>query len=303
VDNVIEVEGLVKSFGRTKALDGLELSVESGRVHGFLGPNGAGKSTALRILLGLMRADSGTVRLFGGDPWKDAVRLHRRIAYVPGDVMLWPGLTGGQCIDVLAGAGVGLDDTRRSSLTERFALDPTKRISEYSKGNRQKVALVAALASHAELLIFDEPTSGLDPLMEEVFQQTVRDRVDDGVSVLLSTHILAEAEALSDRVTIISQGRTIRTGGLEELRRGSRTKVHAITGDDPVALMSRPAITNVVVSPVSIGVGFDVRFEVDESSLEDALTVLFAVRLRSLTVRPPNLDELFLGAYAGSVPS
>jgi ABC-2 type transport system ATP-binding protein len=269
-------------------------------VHGFLGPNGAGKSTALRILLGLMRADSGSVQLLGGDPWKDAVRLHRRIAYVPGDVMLWPGLTGGQCIDVLAGAGVGLDDTRRTRLIERFGLDPTKRISEYSKGNRQKVALVAALASHAEVLLFDEPTSGLDPLMEEVFQQSVRERVDEGVSVLLSTHVLAEAEALSDRVTIISQGRTIRTGGLEELRRGSRTKVHAVTANDPVALTGHPAVTNVEVSPVAVGAGFDVRFDVEESSVEEALTVLFGFELRSLTVRPPNLDELFLDAYAGT---
>jgi ABC-2 type transport system ATP-binding protein len=300
VDTVIEVDRLTKAFGRTKALDGLRLSVETGHVHGFLGPNGAGKSTALRILLGLMRADSGSVQLLGGDPWKDAVRLHRRIAYVPGDVMLWPGLTGGQCIDVLAGAGVGLDDRRRTQLIERFGLDPTKRISEYSKGNRQKVALVAALASHAELLLFDEPTSGLDPLMEEVFQQSVRERVDDGVSVLLSTHVLAEAEALSDRVTIISQGRTIRTGGLEELRRGSRTKVHAVTASDPVALTGHPAVTNVEVSSVAVGAGFDVRFDVEESSVEESLTVLFGSELRSLTVRPPNLDELFLDAYAGT---
>jgi ABC-2 type transport system ATP-binding protein len=303
VETVIEVDRLTKAFGRTKALDGLQLTVETGHVHGFLGPNGAGKSTALRILLGLMRADSGSVRLLDGDPWRDAVRLHRRIAYVPGDVMLWPGLTGGQCIDVLAGAGVGLDDARRGRLIERFGLDPTKRISEYSKGNRQKVALVAALASHAELLLFDEPTSGLDPLMEEVFQQSVRERVDEGVSVLLSTHVLAEAEALSDRVTIISQGRTIRTGGLEELRRGSRTKVHAVTVSNPVALTGHPAVTNVEVSPLSVGAGFDVRFDVDESSVEEVLTALFASELRSLTVRPPNLDELFLDAYAGTAAS
>lgn len=299
MDTVIEISDLRKHFGRTKALDGLELSVEQGHVHGFLGPNGAGKSTALRIILGLMRADGGSVRLLDGDPWKDAVRLHRRIAYVPGDVMLWPGLTGGQCIDVLAGAGVGLDDDRRIELTERFGLDPTKRISEYSKGNRQKVALVAALASRAELLLFDEPTSGLDPLMEEVFQQSVRERVDDGVSVLLSTHILAEAEALSDRVTIISQGRTIRTGGLAELRRGSRTKVHATTESEPTGLGDRSSVGELVLT--SSAGGIDVRFDVDESALQEALDVLFAAGVHSLTVRPPNLDELFLDAYAGTV--
>lgn len=299
LDLVIEIEKLGKSFGRSRALDGLDLCVEAGHVHGFLGPNGAGKSTTLRILLGLMRADAGTVRLFDGDPWKDAVRLHERIAYVPGDVMLWPGLTGGQCIDVLSAAGVGIDENRRTTLTERFGLDPTKRISEYSKGNRQKVALIAALASRAELLIFDEPTSGLDPLMEEVFQQSVRDRVIDGASVLLSTHILAEAEALSDRVTIISHGRTIRSGGLDELRRGSRTKVHALTTGEPAALTSLTGVDNATVTAAAAGEGFDVRLDADANGLERALTILMAAGLASLTVRPPNLDELFLSAYEG----
>src|SRR5512142_895565 len=216
--DAISVSGLRKSFGRTRALDGLDLTVSTGEVHGLLGPNGAGKSTTLRILLGLLRADAGTVRLFGGDPWRDAVALHRRLAYVPGDVALWPNLTGGEVIDLLGRLRGGIDPRRRGELLERFELDPTKRVRTYSKGNRQKVALVAALAADADLLLLDEPTSGLDPLMEAVFTDCLREARRAGRSVLLSSHILAEVEKVCDTVTIIRNGRTVESGNLERLR-------------------------------------------------------------------------------------
>ncbi|WP_370891725.1 ABC transporter ATP-binding protein [Janibacter sp. GXQ6167] len=216
--STIEISGLVKTFGRTRALDGLDLVVEPGQVHGFLGPNGSGKSTTIRVLLGLLRADEGTARLLGGDPWRDAVDLHRRLAYVPGDVTLWPSLTGGEAIDLLTRLRGPVDQARRSELLDRLDLDPTKKTRTYSKGNRQKVALVAAFAADVELYILDEPTSGLDPLMEKVFQELVADAAAQGRSVLLSSHILAEVEAVCDAVTIIREGRTVRAGTLDELR-------------------------------------------------------------------------------------
>ena len=225
--DAIAVSGLVKSFGAKRALDGFDLTVRTGEVHGFLGPNGAGKSTTIRVLLGLLRADAGDVRLLGGDPWRDAVALHRRLAYVPGEVNLWPNLSGGESIDVLGRLRGGLDPARRDALIERFELDPRIKGRAYSKGNRQKVALVAALAADVELLLMDEPTSGLDPLMEAVFQQVVQEAAADGRTVLLSSHILAEVEALCRRVTIIRQGRAVQSGSLEELRSLTRTTVTA----------------------------------------------------------------------------
>ena len=221
----IEISGLVKTFGDFRALDGLDLDVATGEVHGFLGPNGAGKSTTIRVLLGLLRASGGEARLLGGDPWADAVALHRRLAYVPGDVNLWPKLTGGEVIDLLGRLRGGLDPQRRAELLERFELDPTKKGRAYSKGNRQKVALVAALASDAELLVLDEPTSGLDPLKEAVFQACIEETRAAGRTVLLSSHILAEVEALCDRVTIIRAGKTVETGTLSELRHLTRTSI------------------------------------------------------------------------------
>ena len=221
--NAIEVRALRKSFGRTVALDGLDLTVRAGEVHAFLGPNGAGKTTTIRILLGLLAKDGGEARLLGGDPWRDATALHRRLAYVPGDVTLWPGLTGGEIIDLLGRLRGGQDAKRRQALIERFDLDPAKKARAYSKGNRQKVALIAALASDAELLLLDEPTSGLDPLMEAAFRECVNEERREGRTVLLSSHILAEAEALSDRVTIIRDGRAVETGTLAEMRHLTRT--------------------------------------------------------------------------------
>src|SRR5689334_16614784 len=232
--SAISVSGLVKTFGPTRALDDLDLDVQTGEVHGFLGPNGAGKSTTIRILLGLLRADSGTARLLGGDPWKDTAALHRRLAYVPGDVTLWPNLTGGEVIDLLGRLRGGLEVKRRAELVERFDLDPRKKGRTYSKGNRQKVVLVAALASDVELLVLDEPTSGLDPLMAEVFREVVDEERDSGRSVLLSSHVLAEVEALCDRVSIIREGRNVETGSLAELRHLTDTSVDAtLRGDVP----------------------------------------------------------------------
>ncbi|WCB93065.1 Multidrug efflux system ATP-binding protein [Baekduia alba] len=287
----IAVRGLVKRFGRFTALDGLDLEVAAGAVHGFLGPNGAGKSTTLRVLLGMLDADAGDVRLLGGDPWADAVALHRRLAYVPGDVTLWPNLTGGETIDVLAGLRGGLDERRRAELVERFELDTTKKGRAYSKGNRQKVALVAALASEVELYIFDEPTSGLDPLMEAAFQRCVRELRDDGRTVLLSSHILAEVEALCDRVSIIRGGRVVDGGTLDELRHLTRTSVTAETVRAPDGLAALPGVHDVQVDRDRV------HFAVEATALDDALRHLSALGIRSLESRPPTLEELFLRHY------
>src|SRR5580700_10099351 len=274
----IAVSALRKSYGKTVALDGLELSVAEGEVHGFLGPNGAGKTTTIRVLLGLLHADGGTARLLGGDPWSDATALHRRLAYVPGDVTLWPNLTGGEVIDLLGRLRGGLDPKRRAELLERFDLDPTKQARVYSKGNRQKVALVAALASDAELLILDEPTSGLDPLMEAVFRECAQDERARGRTVLLSSHILAEAEALADRVTIIRAGRTVAPGTLAELRHLTRTSIAADLTRRPDGLSELAFVHDLDVQDVK-GAGPRVRFEVDTSRLDEVLPKLVAAGL------------------------
>jgi ABC-2 type transport system ATP-binding protein len=262
----LSCSGLVKTFGHVRALDELDLEVATGEVHGFLGPNGAGKSTTIRVLLGLLRADSGEATLLGGDPWRDAVPLHRRLAYVPGDVNLWPNLSGGEVIDLLGRLRGGLDRGRRDLLLQRFELDPTKKGRTYSKGNRQKVALVAALASDAELLILDEPTSGLDPLMEAIFQDTIREITDDGRTVLLSSHILAQVEALCDRVTIIRAGHTVERGTLSELRHLTRTAI-----------------------------------SIDTAQLDGAIKHLSEFGIRTLTSQPPTLEELFLRHYGDEI--
>jgi ABC-2 type transport system ATP-binding protein len=300
--NAIEVSGLHKSFGKAVALDGLDLTVAAGEVHGFLGPNGAGKTTTIRVLLGLLRADSGTARLLGGDPWRDAVSLHRRLAYVPGDVTLWPTLTGGEVIDLLGRLRGGLDAKRRQELLERFDLDPTKKARDYSKGNRQKVALVAALASDAELLLLDEPTAGLDPLMEAMFRQTAEEERSRGRTMLLSSHILSEVEALCDRVTIIRAGRTVETGTLAELRHLTRTSIAAELDGVPQGLDRLAGVHDPVVDPGQDG-GSRVRCEVDSDKLEDVLRVLVDVGVRTLTSQPPTLEELFLRHYSDALDS
>jgi ABC-2 type transport system ATP-binding protein len=296
---VIDIRNLTKSFGKVRALDGLDLSVRPGEVHGFLGPNGAGKSTTIRILLGLIRASGGHVELFGADPWRRAATLHGRLAYVAGDVALWPGLTGGQCIDVLGATHGAVNQARRRALIERFDLDPTKRIRDYSKGNRQKVALVAALAAEADLLVLDEPTSGLDPLMEQAFQRCVRERRDDGATVLLSSHLLDEVEALADRVSIVRHGRTVTTGSLAELRRHTRTSVHAVTVAAPDGLAGAEGVAD--WASTSRDGQVDVRFTVDAEHLDAVVGRLHAARIHTLTVTPPSLDALFLRNYADPV--
>ena len=290
-NNAISVSGLVKTFGRTRALDGLDLSVRSGEVRGFLGPNGAGKSTTLRVLLGLIRADSGEARLLGGDPWRDAVALHRRLAYVPGDVTLWPNLTGGEVIDLLGRMRGGLDSRRRADLLERFDLDPRKKCRAYSKGNRQKVVLVAALASDAELLLLDEPTSGLDPRMEAVFRGCIKEERSSGRTVLLSSHILSEVEALCDRVTIIRDGRAVDSGTLSELRHLTRTSVTAELSSVPSGLDMLPGVHGLEVD------GNRVRCQVDATGLDGLLGHLTSFGVRSLISQPPTLEDLFLRHY------
>ncbi|HEX2374856.1 MAG TPA: ABC transporter ATP-binding protein [Actinomycetota bacterium] len=291
MSTAISISGLVKTFGPTRALDGLDLEVRTGEVHGFLGPNGAGKTTTLRVLLGLLRADAGEARLLDGDPWREAVALHRRLAYVPGDVTLWPSLSGGEVIDLLGRLRGGLDPKRRAELLERFDLDPRKKARSYSKGNRQKVALVAALASDVELLLLDEPTSGLDPLMEAAFRDVIADERYSGRTVLLSSHILAEVEALCDRVSIIRAGRTVESGTLADLRHLTRTSIQAELARPPDGLTGLSGVHDLEVD------GTRVRCQVDTAQLDEVLRHLSAAGVRSLVSQPPTLEELFLRHY------
>ena len=287
----ISVTGLFKRFGTTRALNGLDLTVETGEVHGFLGPNGAGKTTTIRILLGLLRADAGSVVLLGGDPWRDAVELHRRLAYVPGEVSLWPNLSGGEVIDLLGRLRGDLNRRRRDDLLERFELDPRKKARTYSKGNRQKVGLVAALASDAELLLLDEPTSGLDPLMEAVFQDCIREVKAQGRTVLLSSHILAEVEALCDRLSIIRMGRSVESGTLEEMRKITRTSITAELATSAESLADMRGVHGLTIQ------GSRVSFDVDSEHLDEAVLRLGEIGVRSLVCHPPTLEELFLRHY------
>ncbi|BDT86470.1 tetronasin ABC transporter ATP-binding protein [Nocardia cyriacigeorgica] len=291
MDNAIAISGLRKTFGPTTALDGLDLDVARGEVHGFLGPNGAGKTTTIRVLLGLLRADDGDVRLLGGDPWLDAVALHRRLAYVPGDVELWPNLTGGEAIDLFARLRGGLNKRRRDELIERFDLDPTKKGRTYSKGNRQKVALISAFASDVEVFLLDEPTAGLDPLMEVVFQEVVAEVKAAGATVLLSSHILAQVEKLADRVSIIRLGRIVQSGTLTELRHLTRTSIEAVTTEPVTELGDIQGVHHVVTEDGRV------RFDVDTDALGAAVERLNRAGLRSLTSHPPTLEELMLRHY------
>ena len=289
---VISVRGLVKTFGSLRALDELDLEVMPGDVHGFLGPNGAGKSTTIRSLLGLLRTDAGAAQVFGLDPWRDAVEIHRRLAYVPGDVALWPNLSGGETIDMLVRMrGADPANSRREELLERFDLDPTKKGRAYSKGNRQKVALVAAFAADCELLILDEPTSGLDPLMEQVFNECVAEHTARGATVLLSSHILSEVERLATRVTIIRAGKAVETGTLEEMRHLHRNRVEAEVSGTVPDLTGVRGVHDVVVD------GQRVTCTVDPEGLSEALSLLTAAGVHALTSTPPTLEELFLDVY------
>lgn len=295
---VIDIANLVKTFGSFRALDGLDLRVAEAEVHGFLGPNGAGKSTTLRILLGLLRHDSGTVRLFGLDTWRQASTLHHRLAYVPGDVALWPNLSGGETIDLLLRMrGIDPKTSRRDELIERFSLDPTKRGRAYSKGNRQKVALVAAFSGDPELLLCDEPTSGLDPLMELVFNDCVAEAKARGATVLLSSHILSEVERLADRVTIIREGRTVESGTLESLRHLHRSHVTAVVSGEVPDLAGLAGVHDAHVD------GRRIQASVDPDGLPALLAALSAAGIEALTSTPPSLEELFLDAYQSPIPA
>ena len=292
---VIEASGLVKKFGRTRALDGLDLSVDEGEVHGFLGPNGAGKSTTIRVLLGMLRGNGGTSSVFTRDPWRDAVSIHRDIAYVPGDVSLWPNLSGGETIDYLTRLRGGADKQLRARLLSDFELDPKKRGRSYSKGNRQKVALVAAFARPAKLYVLDEPTSGLDPVMESVFRREIERVQKDGATVLLSSHILSEVEQLCDRVTIVRAGKAVETGALDDLRHLTRTSFRVAT---PATLAEVQKLRGV----------HDARseaehlvFDVDTDAINGVLAALTKAGVSSLTVTPPSLEELFLRHYGDRI--
>ncbi|WP_433608844.1 ATP-binding cassette domain-containing protein [Prescottella agglutinans] len=288
---IIEVEKLQKSFGTTRALDGLDLTVGEGEVHGFLGPNGAGKSTTIRVLLGLLRANGGTATVFGRDAWRDAVDLHRDVAYVPGDVTLWPSLTGGEIIDLLARMRGGLDPDRRADLIDRFDLDPHKKARSYSKGNRQKVAVISAFSSRARLLLLDEPTSGLDPLMEKVFRDCIAEAGARGVTVLLSSHILSEVEALCEKVTIIRAGKAVESGSIASMRHLSRTSITAELTGDPGDLTRIPGVEDVRMD------GSTLHCQVDADSLGALIRTLGDTGVRSLVSTPPTLEELFLRHY------
>ncbi len=274
-----------------RALDGLDLEVAQGEVHGFLGPNGAGKTTTIRVLLGLIRPDAGEARLFGSDPWADATELHRRLAYVPGDVNLWPNLTGGEVIDLMGRLRGGLDEKRRADLIERFDLDPTKKGSTYSKGNRQKVALVAALSSDVDLLILDEPTAGLDPLMEARFREVIQEDTANGRTVFLASHILAEVEALCDRVSIIRHGRAVESGTLDELRHLTRTTFNVTLRTNPSSLAQVPGVHDLVVT------GSRATFEVDSDRVGEVVKVLAGMGVETIVSKPPTLEELFMRHY------
>ena len=295
--SAIQIHEVVKTFGPTTALDGLDLEVAQGEVHGFLGPNGAGKTTTIRLLLGLLRPDSGRMTVLDGDPWKDAVALHRRLAYVPGDVDLWPNLTGGEAIDVFGRLRGGLDRARRDELVERFDLDPSKKSRTYSKGNRQKVALISALASDVELYLLDEPTAGLDPLMEVVFQDVVRQLRDAGKTVLLSSHILDQVEKLCDRVSIIRRGVVVETGSLTDLRHLTRTTIEARTIRPATGLESLSGVHDVRTED------HRVRLSVDGDHLDATVRALSGLGIRSLVSQPPTLEELMLRHYGDEEPA
>lgn len=293
----ISVSNLVRTFGSTRALDGFSLTVEPGEIRGFLGPNGSGKSTTIRILLGMLRAESGRAQVLGLDPWNDSVHIHRRIAYVAGDTALWPSLTGGEAIDVLTRHWDSPRLTsRKEELLERFELDPTKKTRTYSKGNRQKVALVAALSSDAELYFLDEPTSGLDPLMEAIFQDEVRKLKDEGRTVLLSSHILAEVEKLCDSVTIIRAGKDVQTGTLQELRHLTRSRVTATVSSDPASLLQHPAVHDASID------GDRMSFDIDDTDVNSILATLADLGVRNVTIAPPSLEEMFLRHYGDEIP-
>ncbi|MFY9174568.1 MAG: ABC transporter ATP-binding protein [Peptococcia bacterium] len=288
---VLKISKLTKSFGKFTALDGIDLEVNKGEIYGFIGPNGAGKTTTLRILLGFLKATSGKATIFGKDVWEDAVEIHKNIAYVPGDVNLWPNLTGGEVIDLFIKLRASANKNRREELIEKFDLDPTKKCRAYSKGNRQKVALIAAFASDAELYILDEPTTGLDPLMENVFKECIMEAKKEGKSVLLSSHILSEVEKLCDKVSIIRQGKIIETGSLEELRHLTRNRMNVQTAKPLQNLGELKGVHDLEQKDNSVS------FQVDTEELDNVIKHLSSFGILKLESAPPTLEDLFMRHY------
>ncbi|MFV8827494.1 ATP-binding cassette domain-containing protein [Alkalihalobacterium sp. APHAB7] len=295
--SVMELKDITKKFGKFVALDGVNLKLNQGEVLGFIGPNGAGKSTTIRIILGLLRKTGGEAKLFGKDPWKDAVDLHKRLAYVPGDVHLWPNLSGGEVIDLFGNLRGSMNTKRRTELIERFDLDPTKKCRTYSKGNRQKVALISAFSSDVDLFILDEPTSGLDPLMEMVFQDCVAEAKATGKTILLSSHILSEVERLCDRVSIIKKGNVVETGTLGELRHFTRNEITVETEREIVGLQDLQNVFEVSVK------GKKAQFQVDSQNLDSVLRHLLPFEIKTLTSKPPSLEDLFMRHYGNEISS
>ena len=287
---MIDLDNVVKTFGSIRALDGLTLHVDEGGIHGFLGPNGAGKTTTLRILLGLLKPNSGTVTLMGTNPWRNPAALHRRLAYVPGEVSLWPGLSGGETIDALGRMRWGYSTQKRDELISKFNFNPRTKVASYSKGNRQKVALIAALACDVDVYLFDEPTDGLDPLMAEAFRDCVRDLHAAGRTVLLSSHVLAEVDAVCDHVTIISAGKAVEAGSIANMKQVALHTVVA-TVEGTISLADIPGVHDSSIE------GKTVTASVETSAVPQVLSALVAAGTTSLDVRPPSLEELFLGYY------
>ncbi|MBS4219843.1 ABC transporter ATP-binding protein [Bacillus sp. FJAT-49711] len=291
---MLKTSNLTKRFGNFTALDGVNIEVNEGEVFGFIGPNGAGKSTTIRVLLGILKATEGEARIFGKDVWKDAVEIHKRIAYVPGDVNLWPNLTGGEVIDLFVKLRGTNHKSRREELIQKFNLDPSKKCRTYSKGNRQKVALISAFSSEADLYILDEPTSGLDPLMEKVFQECVMDAKKAGKSVLLSSHILSEVEKLCDRVGIIREGKIIESGSLNELRHLTRLNLVVETKQPITALQELKGVHDIKRKEQSLS------FQVDSEELDTVMIYISQFGIVRLESTPPTLEDLFMRHYEGS---
>jgi ABC-2 type transport system ATP-binding protein len=291
--SVLKTTDLTKKFGKFTALNGVNIEVNKGEVFGFIGPNGAGKSTTIRVLLGILKATDGEAKIFGKDAWKDAVEIHKRIAYVPGDVNLWPNLTGGEVIDLFVELRGTNNKSRREELIKKFDLDPSKKCGTYSKGNRQKVALIAAFSSDADLYILDEPTSGLDPLMERVFQECVMNAKNEGKSILLSSHILSEVERLCDKVGIIRQGQIIETGTLDELRHLTRTSLLVETKQPIPALGNVNGVRDIVMKDQALS------FQVDTGELDNVMKYISQFGIVKLESAPPTLEDLFMSHYEG----
>lgn len=292
---ILKTNQLTKKFGQFTALNGVNLEVKSGEIYGFIGPNGAGKSTAIKILLGILKATSGEAQIFGRDAWKDAVDIHKRIAYVPGDVNLWPNLTGGEVIDLFLKLRGSHPKSRREELIQSFNFDPSKKCRTYSKGNRQKVALIAAFASEADVYILDEPTSGLDPLMEKVFQECVLRAKAQGKSVLLSSHILSEVERLCDRVGIIRQGEIIESGTLNELRHLTRTRLLIETKQPVMDLSSLKGVYDIEKKEGQL-----LSLQVDTEDLDSVMRHISQFGLLKIESSPPTLEDLFMRHYEES---